>query len=122
VAHASGTISLLHYLPPYAEARARQLGLKRSAYLCILLSNYLHGPSFGLPHIDPDKKLKRVLMQLTMPLALRKEGQKAAARWHLSFSSLMESLIIYDARREDDAGTLVIHPVSTKPSPRLRGW
>lgn len=119
--YAAGSISLIHYLPAYAEARSRQLGIKRSAYLCILLSNYLHGPSFGLPHVDPDKKLKRVIMQATMPVVLRKEGQKAAARWDISFSSLMESLIIHDARRAEDDATLTIHPVLPKPSPRLRG-
>jgi len=121
VTYSAGSISLLHYLPAYAEARSRQLGIKRSAYLCILLANYLHGPSFGLPHIDPDKKLKRVIMQATMPMVLRKEGQESAAHWEISFSSLMESLIIHDARRAEGTDTLTIYPVISKPSPRLRG-
>jgi len=83
--------------------------------------NYLHGPPIPLPHVDPDKKMKRVLMQATMPAALRREGKAAAAKWHLSFSSLMESLIIHDARREDGDDTLRLYPVLPKPSPRLRG-
>lgn len=91
-------------------------------YLRILLSNYLHGPSFGLPHVlRPDKKLKRSSMQVSMPAQLRREGQKAAVRWDLSFSALMESLIIHDAERGDDDDTLLVHPVRGKSSPRLRG-
>lgn len=109
-------------MPAYVTARARQLNLRRNVYLAVLLSNYLNGPAIPLPHVEPpDKKLKRAIVTVTMPTALRREGQRAAARWKISFSALIESLIIHDAQRDQDADTLTIHPVRGKPSPRLRG-
>ena len=121
MAHVSGSLSLLHALPAYAMTRSRQLGLKRSVYLCILLSNFLNRPSRALPHGTPDKKLKRVLMQVTMPEALRRGGQEAAEEQGVSFSTLMESLIIRDARRKKGEEGLTIHAVAGRPAARLGG-
>ena len=117
----SSSISLAPDLPAYVTARARQLNFKRNTYLAALLSNFLHGPRFKLPQPEaPDQKLIRSIMTVTMPDSLRREGQKAAARHSLSFSALMESLVIQDASRDTGDDTLTLHPVRTAPSPRLR--
>lgn len=116
-----GSIHLPHKLHVRAATRVRRLGLKRSEYLRILLSNYFNGPSFGLPCASPpDKKLKRVSMQVSLPQQLRREGQKAADRWGLSFSEFMESLIVHDIEDKDADETLTIYPIRDKSAATAR--
>ena len=118
MAHSAGSITLYHKLPAYAEARAKHLGLKRHVYCSLLLANYLHDPGGqqlrALEKGRPEK-LKRLRMQLTLPDELRSSGQKTAERMDLSFSRLMECLLILDASAPDDP--LVVLPVPNFKKP-----
>lgn len=118
MAHLAGSITLYHKLPVYAETRARQLGLKRHTYLTLLLANFLNAakpePLHGVEAGHPEK-LKRIRMQVTIPDDIRKSGQNAAARLGMSFSRLMECLLILDAQMVDQP--FVVHPVSAFEKP-----
>lgn len=105
-------------VPEFIAARCKHLGIERSTYLAILLRNYLQGPPLALPVVaDPPKKLKRPIIQVTMPRALRSAGAKAAKRWGLSFSQLMTSLVVHDA--DNGLDELVIHPLRGAEKPEL---
>ena len=115
----AGPISVLHTVPPYVRARTRQLGVDRATYLSIILGNYLAAGVVGLPHVEGrDPTRKRVIMQANMPPPLRAAGMKLAARWNISFSRLMEALIVHDAWSDDHG--LHIH-AKTHPKPTLPG-
>lgn len=121
VASTLGSITTLPGVPAYVAARVKTLGLKRSAYLAILLRNYLHGPPLALPVVnEAPKKLKRPKLQVSMPSKLRREGQRAAKRWHLSFSQLITALVVHDADSEIEE--LVVYPTRGVEKPELPDW
>jgi hypothetical protein len=117
VPSAQASITTLPWVPDYVRGRTRQLGLRRNTYLAILLQNYLHGPPMGLPVVEQPRRQKRRKLQVGMPAALRSAGTRAAAKWKLSFSALLTSLVVHDATL--GAEELVIHPVRgvAKPEP-----
>jgi len=112
-------ITVLHTVPLYVRCRARQLGIDRATYLSTLLGNYLASNTILLPHVVPrDKKRKRVKMQVTLPSEMRAAGAKAAARWEIPFSRLLEALIVRDALSADANLTIL---AKSKPKPVLAG-
>lgn len=112
----NGPITVLHTIPSYVRARTKQLGIDRAAYLAILLGNYISEGTACLPNVEGrDKKRKRVTMQITLPGGLRAAGNKIAARYNLSFSRLIESLIVRDAWSHED-GLHIVPKSETKPA------
>lgn len=112
-----GSITVSPGIPGYAAARAKQLGLPtRSAYLAILLNNYLYGPPMALPMVESPERVVKVRIQLSIPLSLRSASSKSAARWKMSLSELVEALVIKD--EESEVQTLIIWPArgAEKPS------
>jgi hypothetical protein len=104
----------------FADARNRQLGLpSRSIYIAILLHNYLHGPPIPLPVVERPVRVVKGKMSLSLPSALRSAASKAGARYDLSLSELVESLVIYDADREEEELTLWPVRGTTKPPLKL---
>ena len=117
VATSRGSLTLAPGIPAYATARAQQLGINRNVYLGILLNNYLHSPWTALvPPYDPRGKLKRVRMQCGLSARERMIGHRAARRWKMSFSALMECLILNDADQESDNLAIFVAKGSVKPS------
>jgi hypothetical protein len=57
-------------------------------------------------------------MSLSIPRLLRGQAAKAAARWKMSLSELVESLVIYDADREEES--LPIAPLRGTEKPVLK--
>lgn len=120
VASSDGSISVSPGIPAYALARSKQLGLPtRSAYVAILLNNYLHGPPLALPVVERPARLVKAVMQLSLSASLRSAASKAAARYKLSLSELVESLVIKDADREEEEVTLWPLRGTTKPVLKL---
>jgi len=118
VAASSGSINLLPGVARYARARADQLGLAPATLLRILLQNYLHGPPLPLPTpIGKRGKLKRQPVQCSLPWKLRRAGHARAKRWKLSFSELMEALLIADS--ELGAHALPVYPPDERTKPEL---
>jgi hypothetical protein len=118
VAISQGSITVSPGVPGYATARAKQLGLERHTYLALLLHNYLHGPPMALPVVESPSRVVKVRIQLTIPGALRSAATKAGARWKLSLSTLVESLVIADADSEEE--TLTVAPVRGSEKPVLK--
>lgn len=119
VATSYGSISVSPGIPVYVAARAKHLGLERHAYLAALLHNYLHGSPIPLPVVERPARVVKVRIQLTIPRALRTAATKAATRYELSLSELVESLAIYDADREEEELTLWPVRGTTKPVLKL---
>lgn len=120
VASSQGSITVSPGIPAYAASRSKQLALPtRSSYLAILLHNYLQGPPLALPVVESPARVVKVKMSLSIPRSLRVAAGKAAARYDLSLSELVESLVIHDADRE--AEEVALWPVrgSTKPVLKL---
>ena len=118
MAHSAGSITLYHKLPAYAETRAKQLGLKRHVYCSLLLANYLHNPAgqqLRTMEKGRPEKLKRLRMQVTLPDELRLSGHKTAGRMDMSFSRLMECLLMLDASAPDQP--FVVFPVPNFKKP-----
>lgn len=119
VAQTQGSITVSPGIPIYAKARAKQLGLANpSDLLSILLHNYLHGPPLALPVVERPARVVKVRMQLSISRALRTAGTKAARRWDLSLSELVESLVIADADADRDG--LHLSPLHGAPKPTLK--
>lgn len=120
MASSQGSITVSPGISAYATARAKQLGLpSRSAYVAILLHNYLHGAPIPLPVVESPARVVKTRMQLNFSAALRTAAIKAAARYDLSLSELVESLVIYDADREEEEVTLWPVRGTTKPVLKL---
>lgn len=118
MASSLGSITTLPHVPAYIQARAKQLGIKRHAYLALILHNYLHGPPLALPVVsDPPRRLKRPKIQVSMPSTLRAAGARRAAKWQMSFSALMTSLVVADA--DSGLDELVLYPVRGVEKPTL---
>lgn len=118
VASKSASINLLPVIARYARQRADHLGLNPALFFRILLQGYLHGPPLALPPLLGKRgKLKRQPVQCSLPVKLRRAGQQRARRWHMSFSELMESLVIADA--EDESPTLTVYPPNERDKPEL---
>lgn len=119
ISNSSGSITLYYSLPVFVNARARQLGLRKHNYLGILLSNFLNQKEedrFLMAVFDDrSSKVKRLRMQLSLPCALRKAGQRMAAGYGVSFSRLMECLITRDALHGLEPFT--IYPVDGMQKP-----
>lgn len=92
--------------------------MERNIYLATLLHNYLHGPFIALPLVERPARVVTVRIQLTIPRALRVAAIKAGARWKLSLSKLVESLVIADADSEEEMLTVV--PVRGLEKPLLK--
>lgn len=121
VASTLGSITTQPGVPDYLAERIKSLGLDRSTYLAILLHNYLHGPPVALPVVSvPPRRLTRPKFQVSLPAKLRRDGQRAAKRWGLSFSQLVTALVVHDA--DNGLDELVIHPVRGTEKPELPAW
>ncbi len=119
MAQTQGSITVSPGIPIYAKARAKQLGLQNASdLLAVLLHNYLHGPMIALPVVERPSRVVKVRMQLSISRALRSAATKAARRWDMSLSELVESLVIADADAEGDA--LRIWPTDRAPKPELK--
>jgi hypothetical protein len=113
-----GSIHLLPPLAEYANARAQQLGMLPAALMRILLQAYLYGPPLALPpSLGKRGRLKRVPVQCSLPAKLRKAGRARAKKWDLSFSELMEALLLADADHGRD--TLTVYPPEQRGKPEL---
>jgi len=100
-------------------ARAKQLGFTtRSAFIGALLHTYLNGKFTPLPVVESPSRVVKVRMQISVSRAQRKAATKAAAGSNLSLSELVESLVIYDADREEES--LVIAPLRGTEKPLLK--
>lgn len=105
-------------IPPYAKARAKHLGLPdRSAFFALIIHNYLNNPRQLLPVIETPPRLVKVKMQLSLPASLRAGATRAAKRWGLSLSALVESLVLIDADSGEDG--LQVNPVLGLEKPEL---
>jgi hypothetical protein len=119
VASSQGSVTVSPGIPAYATERFKQLGLlSRSVYVGVLLHNYQHGPFVPLPVVGSPARVVKVRMQLSIPRFQRVAVTKLAARWKMSLSELVESLIIYDADNEEE--TLTILPVRGTGKPLLK--
>lgn len=72
----------------------------------------------ALPMVETPTRVVKVRMQITLSRSLRVAGSKIAARWKLSLSELIESLLIKDA--ESDAEGLMIAPLRGTEKPHLK--
>jgi hypothetical protein len=93
--------------------------MERHAYLAALLHNYLYGPPIPLPVVESPSRVVKARIQLTIPRALRTAAARRAAKWDLSLSELVESLVIYDADRDEDYFTLWPAGETAKPPLKL---
>jgi hypothetical protein len=113
-----GSINLLPPVADYAKARADQLGLLPATLFRILLQGYLYGPPLALPaSLGKRGRLKRIPVQCSLPAKLRREGRARAKRWRLSFSELMELLLVADADKGGDA--LTVYPPNQCEKPGI---
>ena len=119
VASSQGSVTVSPGIAAFAASRAKQLGFaSRSAYAAVLLHNYLHGPPIPLPVVERPNRVVKMRMQLNIAGALRSAASKSAARYKLSLSELVESLVIYDADRDEE--TLTIAPLRGTEKPLLK--